>query len=151
MLMWISEIKIFTDLNVNIRQYIVLDINGYECLYLWISILDIHRYAHVNIWGHYIDRYDVHICEYLWIYLTNTCEYNGPMSVQIPGPDINRGFYWREYLFLKFSDIHNFTWAYLWISSKKYEQILTCRTADGMLTMPDIQLNAQGKIMMLCG
>jgi len=50
MLMWISEIKIFTDLNVNIRQYIVLDINGYECLYLWISILDIHRYAHVNIW-----------------------------------------------------------------------------------------------------
>ena len=106
MLMWISEIKIFTDLNVNIRQYIVLDINGYECLYLWISILDIHRYAHVIIWGHYIDRYDVHICEYLWIYLTNICEYNGPMSVQIPGPDINRGFNWREYLFLKFSDIH---------------------------------------------
>ena len=67
MLMWISEIKIFTDLNVNKRQYIVLDINGYECLYLWISILDIHRYAHVNIWGHYIDRYDVNICEYLWI------------------------------------------------------------------------------------
>ena len=71
MLMWISEIKICKDLNVNIRQYNVLDINGYECLYLWISILDIHRYAHVNIWDHYTDRYDVNICEYLWIQLTN--------------------------------------------------------------------------------
>ena len=133
MLMWISEIKICKDLNVNIRQYIFSDINGYECLYLWISLLDIHRYAHVNIWGHYIDRYDVHICEYLWIYLTNICEYNGPMSVQIPGPDINRGFYCQiTGVNICFWNSQIFTWAYLWISSKKYEQILTCRTAGEM-------------------
>ena len=66
----------------------------------------------------------VNICEYIWqisVNIMDQClfKYLGQILTGVfTGVNI---CFWNSQIF---------TWAYLWISSKKYEQILTCRTAD---------------------